>query len=369
MQIDKKNYQIGSWFRIMSYGAFILCSVRSMLANIEIDTTIVTILMNLFILGGLNLTKIKKRVIIFILYALLTFVLFSSSILMPFNVLMLVYILRDEKINRLVYIYLIISLIFSIIVFFLLQFGILHSKTLLSHKGGMVNDLGFHNINSLALFEFNIICCFSILLRNIKSLFIFTLYIFAGVIVYNTTMSRTALIGIIGIVLGYFLYISNLIGRYASKIIAVIPLILTVTLFYIINNLENYTELSILSSGRLNIFSDRWQKLDSTHIITGMVLDPGPYDGGYFMLLFLGGLPWLLLFIFAFYLNINKYYVQYRSYIPFILGIILFSISESYIALATGMNIVFWSIILHTNGFVNNSVTKIKHYANNYSLS
>lgn len=351
----------------MAYIAFVLCCLRSFLASVDIETSFVTVLMNIFIILGIDFTKIKRKIILFTLYVFIVLILFSFNILNAFNVLMLVYILRDEKIDHLVLLYLGLSIVFGFIVFLLLQFGYLHSSTFLSHKGGMVSDCGFHNVNSLALFEFNIVCALSILLRKNKNIIILAVYLILGITIYSTTLSRSSLMSIIGISLGYMMYYSGWINKSLSKLIAILPLIISIVLFYIIFHLDDYPELKVLSSGRLNIFSNRIENIDMIHFFTGIDLEPGPYDGGYYMIFFFGGILWLLFFIFEFYYNISHYYQQYRPYIPFLLGIIIYSIGESYIALATGMNIIFWLIILHTKGFITNSSFKVRYNVNKFN--
>lgn len=358
MAFRKEYKEINLWFRVMAYLAFILCTIRTPIASLGNNTTVITILMNVFIILGVNLLHLKKWIIILGIYTGLVFLVFSSSILMPFNILMLVYILRNEKIDNLVYINLISLVFFVIIIYFSLSTGNIQNHISLSHKGSYVNDLGFKNVNALALFEFNILCCLCLLFRNNKNIFLLTLYIVLGLLIYRTTLSRTVLMGYCGLVLGYILFIFNKIKRPQMKVLSITPIIISCLLIYVIINITKYAQLVTLSSGRLNIFAERWKIFQGVNLITGMDLEEGAYDGGYFMLLFLGGVPWLVFFLYVFYKNIRKYYSQYIPYVPFIFAILLFSVSESFVAMATGMSVVFWSIILHTKGFIRNTQNK-----------
>lgn len=369
MAFRKEYKEINLWFRVMAYIAFILCTIRTPIAALGNNTTVITILMNISIILGVNLFNLKKFILIFIGYTAIIILVFSSSILMPFNILMLVYILKDEKIDKLVYINLISSIFIVFIVYFLLSTGTIQNHITLSHKGGYVNDLGFNNTNSLALFEFNILSCLCLLFRNNKNIFLLTLYIVLGLVIYRTTLSRSVLIGWVGLIIGYILFIFNKIKRPQMKVLSITPIIISCLLIYVIINITKYAQLVTLSSGRLNIFAERWKIFQGVNLITGMDLEEGAYDGGYFMLLFLGGVPWLVFFLYVFYKNIRKYYSQYIPYVPFIFAILLFSVSESFVAMATGMSVVFWSIILHTKGFIRNTQNKFIIDGNINSMS
>lgn len=326
--------------------AFLLSCVRPWLGALGIVTSYITIAINVLIILGFNLTT--PRLILFgCLYMIFVFLCLSQSIIIIFDIILLSYQLNNFNTKLLAYINLISSIIIVCFIILFLGVGLIESHSFESHKGGIVYDFGFHNTNTLSMFFTNIVFMLGLILPNKNKVMIFCLFLLMTYIIYRITLSRTSYFSLL---IFSFVYLINSYGKIGKKIIRIIsflPIIIISILFCLIVFLSNFPELNILSSGRLNIFAYWYNQMSLSQYIFGIgEMEEGAYDGSYFMILIYGGIPILCLMFLLFQRNLWKKYEDYTKYIPFIIGMLVYGISESNLVILSGMCLIFWEITL-----------------------
>lgn len=332
--------------KIAVFIAFLLSCIRPWLAGLGMVTSSITIAINILILLGFNLTT-TRHIIFGCLYMAFVFICFSQSIIILFDIVLLSYLLTNYNTKVLAYINFTSSIIIVCFIIEFLGLGLIDAHTYVSHKGGVVYDFGFQNINTLALFLTNIVFMLSIVLSNKHKILFFFLFLLMTYAVYKITLSRTSFVSLLIFSFVYLINSYGIIGKKVIRFISLLPIIIIGILFCLLAFLTNIPELNTLSSGRLHIFDYWFNQMSISQYIFGIgEMEEGAYDGSFFMILIYGGLPMLCLMFLLFQKNLWKKYKDYTNYIPFIIGMLVYGISESNLVILSGMCLIFWKITL-----------------------
>lgn len=327
--------------------AFVLLNIRGMIGSLGGDTLWLTILMNLLILASINYRKLKLVFFILPLFALL--LVYNKDALGPINILAFIYLLKDISLKLLVQVNVSLLLMFSVLMFFMYAFGIVHSHEWIMPKG-VALDFGFANPNALGSFVYILMLNLYLLFRD-KSKYIFPILILLITqMVYHYSLSRTAYIGGIILVFIHFLVIFRLIRPSMRYLIAILPFFLMGITFYFALQLSAYPIINQLFSGRLAIYAVMLENMSVVNWVIGLRLPLGePMDSSFLMLLFSGGLILFFLFSITFFRNMIRYFDHLKPYLPIILSILACGIVENIFSSASSISLIFWLLIFYQN--------------------
>lgn len=329
--------------KIVVLSAFVLLNIRGLLGSFGIDTLWLTILINLMILASVDYKKVKSDLLILPLFALL--LLYNKEILGPINILAFVYLLRDISLKRLGLINASLFLLFFVLMFFLLTFGVIHSREWVMPKG-VAYDLGFANPNAVGSSIYILLLNLYLLFYDKSKYILPILILVITQTVYHYSLSRTAWIGGMILVLVHFLVTFRLIRPSLRYFIGILPFLLMGVILYFTVHLWEYPLIDQLFSGRLSIYSRMLENMSAVNWLIGIrSLAEEPMDSSFLMLLFNGGIMLFLLFLGTFLRSMIKHFDFIKPYLPIILSILASGIVENIFSAASSISVIFWLLI------------------------
>lgn len=325
--------------------AFVILNIRGLIGSLGCDTLWLTILMNLLLLASVDYRKVKSAFFFLPLFSLL--LVYNKEILGPINILTFVYLLRNTSLRSLAFININLLLAFSVLMLFMHTFGIIHSKEWIMPKG-VALDFGFANPNALGSFVYILMLNLYILFHNKSKLILPILILIVTQIIYQYSLSRTAYIGGIILIIIHFLSLFHLIRPSMRYLIAILPFLFMGIIFYFTLQLSIYPIINQLFSGRLTIYATMLENMSAINWLIGLQLPIGePMDSSFLMLLFSGGLTLFLLFSITFFQNTIIFFNNIKSYLPIILSILTCGIVENIFSSASGISLIFWLLIFY----------------------
>lgn len=232
-----------------------------------------------------------------------------------------------------------------------------------TEDGRLAHDLGYGNSNAAGIALFYLLCAFYLLMYNKNKLISFIIILISASLFYNYTVSRTALISTILLLITYLVppkYNSVFRNKYIlwlAPIVVISPLIL-------LNYLLGISGLDQLLSGRLYYISYLLNLFDDPmSLITGIEIDEDnsfAIDNVFSYMLVNGGVLAIIIF-FWFY----RSFILSVNYVPvYIVAVILIMVMSglgeaSWAAFGRLGSSFFWIILLNRS-YIKNNVGQIK---------
>lgn len=328
--------------------AMVLCSIRYFWGIIlGYNTQLITGIVLLLLLYSC-LKQYNGKFFILIFYFLIVSSIHFTAINFVF-MLCFCYIYRNVEISRLsrfffkLHFYTIVVLIISLFL------GIIDDEIDNGHKQ-ITHTLGFGNPNSLGGFMFATLCSFFVGYIRRYKVIVPCVFSFFSWYIYSLSGSRTAFYGECIILILFF--VQQIFGykiyKYFRIPISILPIILFGITIYITINVSDYSELNTLFSDRLNYIAIH---LSSFTFINELILGKEieyellPLDNVYVALLYFGGLPCIFMFFYLYYKCINKLWLKFKDYLPYLIGLVIAGICESlFIGIIPGF-LLLWIII------------------------
>lgn len=326
---------------------FILC-IRSSFNIFIQDTLFLTILINIVLCLGLFCDRIKRKTFRIIIL-LTSFIILNPGALALIDILIMVYLLRDTKIDEIIKMNFIVLCIFLIFYAISLYEGILKDQ-IMSMPKGVAHTMGFENANGYGNFGYNIVISIYLLIRNHKKLslvFLLTLP-FVNEYFYRVSLSRTPWLSIYVLILFILLVQLKMIPNWSRYIFACLPLIIFSILLYFTTHYNNYPELNVMLSGRL---SENGKAIHRMTLIQWFIGAKSPsdliLDGSYTSFLFEGGIIGASYFFFSFRKKVIAKWKELLPFIPFIISFLALGTAENKLSSAGAISIIFWYLIFN----------------------
>lgn len=338
--IDRTYYEDNSKF--FSKAAFLFACIRLNFSLFFENSIILTLILNLFIVAAIDFKKVRYSFFTFASLSLL--VVYNSEVLALIDILALMYILRNFSYKYLIQINAVVLFFFILIWLYSLKLGLLHDEIFIMPKG-IAHTLGYKNPNGLGKLGFQIIATLFLLSSGKGKFIVFCLVPIINQVFYYYSASRTPWIG--GYVLMFMMLCSYLriIRPWMRYIIAALPIILTLTIFYLAKHVNQYPEINLLLTGRLSYLSATLSQMSIINWIIGKRIPAEVImDGSYQMIILSGGVIAFIVF-WRSYINkvINKWDEIYK-YLPFMIGVLASSLGENIITSCGSISLLFWFI-------------------------
>lgn len=264
------------------------------------------------------------------------------------DLFLLSFILRHDKLKSVIIINVCFIIIFVIIWQLALSFGVLNSYKMVYNKG-VAYTFGFANTNGFGLLFFQIACSVFLVLKNRFYLFQIILYALLAYLCFNYSASRTSTMAIISLIfLLPFCRIDFLI-RHIRWIIAILPIILLIAVLHATIYKAEYGDINALLSGRLSYYEVFFMNMSISDFILGSPLPKGvAIDGCLIYMLLLFGILGVLIFCFLFYRSFVYKFDRIYYYVPFLISMFLYGVTESIYVKPYFISFVFWYLILNT---------------------
>ena len=210
-------------------------------------------------------------------------------------------------------------------------------------------DLGLGNSNNVGTTVFYFIALLYIcLFRNHKMTFIFIATVI-NLMMFFYTSSRTFFFSNTLIIIGAISYLFKLYKKWFKYLLGILPIILIIGLLYCSLNYwdSEIEDIDRLSTGRLYLFYMFFKDFTTRDFLIGKPIELDlPLDNSYLAILHLGGVLGFGFFCISFVCSIYKYYHLLKYYIPFLIGILAASMTESLFGTPSGAGTIFWMITL-----------------------
>lgn len=327
--------------------ALCLLNIRTFIGGIgDTDTLFLTLTINLLLLSAVDYSHYLKR---FLFIGLLfPLIVYNREILALIDIVLFIYLFRDFPIRTLAFINLSLLLIGFAILTLLKELDIVtvnQEVWYLTGKGA-ARTYGFNNPNTFGGFIFSIIVNAYIVSLNFKRNFLFILLLLlVAVVSYNYCLSRMALMGSIVLVLVHFMVKWKLLKKWMRYSIALLPIFFFLVNFFFVVKVTDYKDIDVLASGRLGIYAEILGMMSKLNWLIGIRLPDGPMDGSLWMLLFAGGIAFLLFFFVNFYLSITRCFQELYIYFPVILAVLVSGFVENTFSSVGGISIIFWLLV------------------------
>jgi len=331
--------------------AMILCSMRYFFGIIlGLDTQLITGVVLLLLLYSC-IKQYSSKFFILISYFLIVSSIHFTAINFVF-MLCFCYIYRNIEISRLSRFFFKLHFYICILVFISLFIGIIDDKIDNGHKQ-ITHTLGFSNPNELGAFMFATLCSFFVGYIRTYKVMVPCLFFLCSWYIYRLSGSRTAFYGECIILFVYL--IQRIFGTKIYKCfripISILPVILFCITIYVTLNALDYSELNALFSDRFNYIAIHLSSFSSINeLIIGKEIEYEllPLDNVYVTLLFFGGLPCIIIFLYLYYRCINRLWLKFKDYLPYLIGLVIAGICESlFIGIIPGF-LLLWIIVFQS---------------------
>lgn len=334
--------------KAMGYFAFIVLIIIRYIGLLDIETSLISIgtkIMILTLFGGVVYSNINKN-ILFLFTAIGLYIL-NNQALYPIQILMFVYLLRNISISHLTKCYFICSIIFFVILLFLLEFNFIHSYEIIYGKiDHMIYNYGFKNTNGIGLYGFFLSVALYILSYRKSPIVTIIIIIILNEWIFRLSGSRTFWFSGLALIVSAIFLLCHGFKTYTKYLIALIPIICTIGSFYLLINASEYEELNMLTSNRIAILAESLDSMNIKAWLIGMSFDEEiAIDCAYVSLALWGGIIWLTLFLIISVYAILIKFDRIKLYIPIIIGILVSGIGESTFSYPSPITIIFWLIL------------------------
>jgi hypothetical protein len=297
----------------------------------------------------------KEKYLLFILaYAPLLIV--NKDILNPLDLLVLVFLSYCNKIPlRTIAKYAFLISVVELVTHYILVFsGIMTERVLFSPAKGYTYDLGFGNPNSLGVRSVHVsVSLFILLWGKIRNNINYcTLYLLVVLLlneyIYRRSGSRAPYYANFILVVFFLLQRLKLIPRFSRFIIGLLPIMFFGVTVYLTTHSAIYSDINDLSSNRLGIYHAIIGRMHLYNYLFGIAIPEGSaMDSSYLMLFFDGGISLIILFSYNAYKTIVNKYDEIKHLLPIILAMLSVAIAENTLSTASGVSIIFWTIIMY----------------------
>lgn len=329
----------------LSLLVFVIFLIRDYLSLFSIVYFPMTIFANILIMLCIDLRKIDKRVLLLPVFSL---VMFDHPVVIEvIDLLCVTYIVKDVDFKKILFLHVLMLIGFILCWQYALNSGIIRSVTMIYPKG-VAYSLGFNNTNGLGLLSFLIASSIFLMLRRkflILQLIAYCLIAYVGFI-YSA--SRTAFVGIWTLMIVQLLMWMRMIRPWQRWILSCIPVLLFLGILFLTINYRDYPEMDFIFSGRFSIYEKLISDMTPFNWLVGIrIPDSTPMDGSLIYLFFASGLIGVSIFIIVFYKSMIYRFKIIAIYLPFIISVFVFGLSESIFARPNCISIIFWFLLLN----------------------
>lgn len=326
--------------------SFIILSIRGCFGWLGYDTLAFTLIFNLFLVASIDYRQVNK---LFLLVPFLIISMINNKVVLGIiDLIAMCLVLRNVKITKLAYIYLIILIVFIPIWIYLLRNGYIASERWFDPaKGGEFWDYGFTNPNGLGIFGFHICATLYLLLYRKPIILSMVATLIISQFFYSISFCRTAWMGGMVLALCSIMLYLKLFRKWMRYPLAFLPFILFVVIISLAKKVNSYEFLDILFSGRLSIWNGIMNSMGPINWLIGASQSDLTIDGSFAMLLFLGGLILVSIFCYLFYNLMKTHFNRAIPYLPFLLGVMACGVMETTFSACGGLSVIFWYIIIN----------------------
>ncbi len=331
--------------RLIDLAYACLC-IRGCLSWLDINTSILTLVINILVFCSINYRRLTSEYYIIFLFIFL--IPFNKGALGIIDFLLIALLLRFSTVERVAKIYLVILLSFVIIWAILYKTGQLNSQDVYSMQKGYFKTYGFENSNGLGMMGFHLAVCIYLTLRKYNEWASLLLAFVSIQFFYELSVSRTPWIGGILFCVCVVFNKFKLFNYKIRFLIAILPVVLMIADFYLVLHYDSFWVLDVLISGRLSLPGKIITTWSPINFITGFTWPEDlPLDGSFLMLLCTGGMYILILLCIWFYRMVMKNFKRIKPYMAVILGILACGVSENTFAECTGLSVIFWYFLVN----------------------
>lgn len=322
--------------------SFVMMCIRYNFSSLIENPIVLTLLLNLLIIGAINFRKLRYSALSFVVLALLT--VYNKEVLALVDILALTYALRGVSMKYLIRVNAVVLAFYIITWLFLLEAGVIKDEIMEMPKG-IAHTLGFKKTNSLGMLGFNIISTLFLISKRKNRWIVFILIPFINQSFYTFSISRTPMIGGYVLMLVMLLDYLKILRPWTRYFIAALPIFLTIVIIYISKNVHNYPDLNMLFTWRFTYYSNMLNSMSAINWIIGHKIQAGVImDGSYLMILFSGGIIAVFVFWRAYIISVLYHWKRIYQFLPFILGMLSNGIGENTFSSCGALSVIFWFI-------------------------
>lgn len=346
---QNRGVEIQKYVALFSY--FVLC-IRGYLGSLGVNTIYITLFLNVLILLAIDFRHARKTIWLFPFLSLL--LIYNKDALALIDIIAMVYVLRGISINKVILINAGCLLLFICCWLYALALGFLKSEVFVMPKG-IAQTLGFENPNGLGFLGFQIISALYLVFRKYSLIVLLIITLAINELFFSISVSRTPWVGGFAFSFILLLMILGLLRSWMRYAIGLLPIVLSLLIFYFTIKIDSYPELEVLFTTRFSLYASIINQMSIVNWIIGAKIPAGmPMDGSYMCLLFEAGIVGLIFFLKAFNKSIVKHFDDLRLYMPFIIGMLACGVAENTFSSATGISVIFWFLFLNSDNLYGN---------------
>lgn len=339
---------LNTLFRKVLMCLLIVLIYTKFVVQIVLDQSFVILDLLLYFLLLLSIDYRKVKVSIFFIFVLILTSLINPAARNIFLIFLSSYILSELKTETVIKINLLTS--FTVLAFcsFFLLFGITKSEMFNQTLWDMRErwDYGMGNPNTFALFIYSVVINMYLLFSR-KSKLVILFIVIVSYITYSYTASRTFGGAVLLLLIAHVLRFKLSTSCSFKYLLISIPVFVFFGVIYFSINVEKYTLINFLFSGRLELYGNFLRSLSLSHYIIGSpLINEETIDSSFLHIYFEGGVFVFIVFCLMIYKTIQKSTSKERElFIPLFISVFAMGLTESILTfiLIFG-NMIVWQI-------------------------
>ena len=291
--------------------------------------------------------KLICEELIYILLLIPAYLISNShfiSVLIVFSCLIMKYYPLSKIIKTSLY----IQGLFITVYLLCFVFNLTHN-TIFLKNGVVCHTLGFLHPNETALRMYDVLILLTFFFftkyDNIKKFFLFIILSVFTYIISIVTGNRTFFYSLL--VYGVLILISKFKSQKSFKFLMITSLFLLIGLICYLPQMENISEFDKILSGRLSILKIYFNEMNMNAFLFGrQLIQDMPFDNAFMMILFNGGIVYVIFFLSTYIKGIVNAPVHYANlYMPFIVSYLVTGFAENTFSSLTTSTIIFYRIL------------------------
>ena len=163
-------------------------------------------------------------------------------------------------------------------------------------------------------------------------------------------MVAYGLVGGIALLFVWLLSLLRVIRPWMRYLVGLLPVVLTLAIFYITLNIGSFQELNQTLTGRFSLYVGMLSRMSLLNWLVGIQIPKGiPMDGSYMSLIFGAGIFGCVIFLYSFFRSMLKHFDKLKSFLPFLVGLLACGVAENSFSSATGLSVIFWFLSLNAD--------------------
>ena len=329
--------------------AYAVLCFRGYMGKFGMETLPVTVILNVLIIASIDFRRMRKSIVLLPVFSAM--LLFNRDTLAFIDILAFVYVLRGVPVSKLIQVNAILLLFAVFYWLYALSTGLLTSEVTYEPKAqDYVSSMGFANPNGLGFFGFQIISSIYMLFRKHANVLLLIVCVLINEWFFDVSWSRTAWLGGIALLFVWLLSLLRVIRPWMRYLVGLLPVVLTLAIFYITLNIGSFQELNQTLTGRFSLYVGMLSRMSLLNWLVGIQIPKGiPMDGSYMSLIFGAGIFGCVIFLYSFFRSMLKHFDKLKSFLPFLVGLLACGVAENSFSSATGLSVIFWFLFLNAD--------------------